>query len=86
MSVSGNVLRMSTVRIMARSTRPPAWPATTPYSTPKARATTVATSPTPNETIPPCSRRERTSRPRISVPNQWLAQGATAPRPRSCFW
>ena len=62
--------RMSTMRIISASTRPPIKPATAPQATPSDTDTSVASSPTVSEMRPPTSVRTSKSRPSSSVPNR----------------
>jgi hypothetical protein len=71
----GNASRMSTMRMMTASTRPPRYPASTPSSTPRLIAMATEMMPSRNEMRAPKITRLITSRPSVSVPIQWSADG-----------
>ena len=60
------------------SMRPLAKAANRPRTTPNASPMPTATTPTRIETREPARICEATSRPRLSVPNQWAAEGGAS--------
>ena len=61
---------MSTIRIIALSTRPPTKPAIAPHTMPSVTDVSVASAPIISETRPPTRQRTSRSRPVSSVPNR----------------
>ena len=64
------------------STQPPKYPEIAPTVTPISRDTATAMKPTVREMYEPFSIREKTSRPRLSVPSQCAAPGGLSLRAR----
>ncbi|MNM85144.1 hypothetical protein D3C81_972530 [compost metagenome] len=79
----GKVMNMSHRRISSRSVRPPTNPATPPTASPSASTSARVRITLPKDRRVPTISRESRSRPRWSVPSQWLASGACRRWPRS---
>ncbi|CSC38129.1 Uncharacterised protein [Vibrio cholerae] len=73
--MNGIAYRISRIRIITRSVRPPIKPEAAPYKVPISTATNAPMMPTISEIRPPTSVRTKRSRPRASVPNQCSAEG-----------
>src|SRR5712692_3481971 len=75
---AGNASQASVIRMITWSTQPPRYPDRIPSTVPRMPAKITAMKPTTSETRGPKMRRERTSRPRWSVPSR------CSPVPPSC--
>ena len=73
--IVGNESSTSTPRMIARSAQPPRQAASAPSGTPPSTASATDTKPIVSEMRAPQIVRERTSRPRLSVPNGWPPDG-----------
>src|SRR5450755_1622217 len=76
-SSAGNAKVKSEKRITASSTQPRRADASRPSATPKPMPMPTAMRPTAIELRAPTISSETTSRPRLSVPSQWLAPGSS---------
>ena len=74
-NICGILRRISVNLIIRSSSLLPASPAAVPYMTAMIVDISVASRPTVMDILPPCQMTENKSRPRVSVPNIWLADG-----------
>ena len=74
--MAGKASEKSEKRMMASSTQPRLAAASRPRAVPTTRPMPTAMTPTRMEARAPTSSSEATSRPKASVPSQWLAEGA----------
>src|SRR5580765_1090705 len=86
--MNGNASWASASVMIILSVQPPRNPASNPSEAPRSPPTTTAAKPTSRDTRAPKITRERTSRPRWSVPSRWALPSAPAnvgaeSRPRS---
>ena len=80
--IVGKVRNVSHRRISTESTMPPHSAATHPTAVLATRIIARMTETAPSDVRAPNARRERTSRPRWSVPSQWSALGPSSLRSR----
>ena len=81
----GKAKIVSNRRPIAPSSAPPAYPAARPSGTATTRATSADTNETVSEIRAPNRIRDRTSRPRSSVPNGCATDGAANGKPVAIF-
>ena len=75
MTMFGRAMNMSTTMPTERSTQPPRYPARMPSAIPQTANTPSASTTPASAGWPPCRSRLSTSRPSVSVPSQWEAEG-----------
>ena len=73
---SGNAMMVSAKRLMMRSHQPPKKPAARPSAMPITNDSATAAIAMPKSSRVATITRERMSRPKASVPNQWASDGA----------
>src|SRR5512140_398555 len=82
--IPGNASRTSQAPVKIRSATPPRKPAREPAARPMRSEIPTVPNPTARERRAPWISRERTSRPNLSCPSQWDAEGPVSPSSSVC--
>src|SRR3990170_4947325 len=82
--IPGNASRTSQAPVKIRSAAPPRKPASDPTASPMRSETPTVPNPTASERRAPWISRERTSRPNLSCPSRWEAEGPDSPSSSFC--